>query len=152
MQCGRPSFDPWVRKILQSRERATHSSILAWKIPWTEEPGGLRSMGSQSRTQLSYIIAIIAVLMHPDTGGQHPDHLVLPGTGRIRGPYSKGLVIRHPCSCPWAGTACRILQLRSKCHQLPKWLMFLPSTTGLAESHACRLSAAKCCVPSSPSL
>ena len=25
---------------------ATHSSILAWKIPWTEEPGGLRSMGS----------------------------------------------------------------------------------------------------------
>ena len=25
----------------------THSSILAWKIPWTEEPGGLQSMGSQ---------------------------------------------------------------------------------------------------------
>ena len=32
---------------------ATHSSILAWRIPWTEEPGGLHSMGSQSRTQLS---------------------------------------------------------------------------------------------------
>ena len=28
-------------------EMATHSSILAWKIPWTEEPGGLESMGSQ---------------------------------------------------------------------------------------------------------
>ena len=27
--------------------RAPHSSILAWRIPWTEEPGGLRSMGSQ---------------------------------------------------------------------------------------------------------
>ena len=26
---------------------ATHSSILAWEIPWTEEPGGLQSMGSQ---------------------------------------------------------------------------------------------------------
>ena len=26
---------------------ATHSSILAWKIPWTEEPGGLQYMGSQ---------------------------------------------------------------------------------------------------------
>ena len=26
---------------------ATHSSILAWKIPWTEEPGGLKSMGSE---------------------------------------------------------------------------------------------------------
>ena len=29
---------------------ATHSSILAWKIPWTKEPGGLLSTGSQSRT------------------------------------------------------------------------------------------------------
>ena len=29
---------------------APHSSILAWKIPWMEEPGGLQSMGSQSRT------------------------------------------------------------------------------------------------------
>ena len=26
---------------------ATHSSVLAWEIPWTEEPGGLQSMGSQ---------------------------------------------------------------------------------------------------------
>ena len=30
----------------------THSSILAWRIPWTEEPGGLQSMGLQSRTRL----------------------------------------------------------------------------------------------------
>ena len=29
------------------KETATHSSILAWKIPWTEEPGGLQFMGSQ---------------------------------------------------------------------------------------------------------
>ena len=29
------------------KEMATHSSILAWKIPWTEKPGGLQSMGSQ---------------------------------------------------------------------------------------------------------
>jgi len=29
------------------KEMTTHSSILAWKIPWTEEPGGLQSMGSQ---------------------------------------------------------------------------------------------------------
>ena len=29
------------------KETATHSSILAWKIPWTEEPGRLQSMGSQ---------------------------------------------------------------------------------------------------------
>ena len=36
------------------KEMPTHSSFLAWEIPWTEEPGGLQSMGSQrSRTQLS---------------------------------------------------------------------------------------------------
>ena len=29
------------------KEMATHSSILAWKISWTEDPGGLQSMGSQ---------------------------------------------------------------------------------------------------------
>ena len=29
------------------KEMATHSSILAWRIPWTEEPGGLQSMQSQ---------------------------------------------------------------------------------------------------------
>ena len=33
-------------------ETATHSSILAWRIPWTEEPGGLQSTGLQSRTRL----------------------------------------------------------------------------------------------------
>ena len=40
--------DPW------EKEMATHSSIIAWEIPWTEEPGGLQSMGSQkSQTGLS---------------------------------------------------------------------------------------------------
>ena len=32
---------------LMEKEMATHSSILAWKIPWMEEPGGLLSVGSQ---------------------------------------------------------------------------------------------------------
>ena len=35
------------------KEMVTHSSILTWEIPWTEEPGGLQSMGSQSQTLLS---------------------------------------------------------------------------------------------------
>ena len=38
---------PWVGKIPPEKEMATHSSILAWEIPWTEEPGGRESMGSQ---------------------------------------------------------------------------------------------------------
>ena len=33
--------------ISLEKEMATHSSVLAWKIPWTEEPGGLQSMGSE---------------------------------------------------------------------------------------------------------
>ena len=32
------------------KDMAIHSSVLAWRIPWTEEPGGLQSTGSQSRT------------------------------------------------------------------------------------------------------
>ena len=48
----------WVRSLDQEdtleKEMATHSSIFAWEIPWTEEPGGLQYMGSQkSLTQLS---------------------------------------------------------------------------------------------------
>ena len=35
----------WVRKIPLGQEMATHSNILAWRIPWTEEPGGLQSIG-----------------------------------------------------------------------------------------------------------
>ena len=36
----------WVSQLLE-KEMATHSSILSWRIPWTEEPGELQSMGSQ---------------------------------------------------------------------------------------------------------
>ena len=35
------------QKDLLEKDMATHSSILAWKIPWTEEPGRLQYMGSQ---------------------------------------------------------------------------------------------------------
>ena len=35
------------REDLMEKEMATHSNILAWKIPWTEEPGGLQSTGRQ---------------------------------------------------------------------------------------------------------
>ena len=43
----RPGFHPWVGKIPTEKEMATQSSVLAWRIPWTEEPGGLQSIGSQ---------------------------------------------------------------------------------------------------------
>ena len=45
-RCGELGFDLWVWKI-PGEGNAAHSSILAWDISWTEEPGGLQSMGSQ---------------------------------------------------------------------------------------------------------
>ena len=51
-------WETWVQSLgwedPLEKGKATLSSILAWRIPWTEEPGGLQSMGSQkSRTQLN---------------------------------------------------------------------------------------------------
>ena len=43
----RVGFCSWVRKIPLEEDMATYSKILAWRIPRTEEPGGLQSMGSQ---------------------------------------------------------------------------------------------------------
>ena len=46
--------ETWVQSMGQEdpleKNMATHSSILAWRSPWTEEPGGLQSIGSQSDT------------------------------------------------------------------------------------------------------
>ena len=51
------TWETWVRSLgwedPLEKEMATHCSILAWRIPWTEEPGRLQSMGSQGRTRLS---------------------------------------------------------------------------------------------------
>ena len=45
-------WETWVQSLgqedLLEKEMATHSSILAWKIPWTEEPGRMQSMGLQT--------------------------------------------------------------------------------------------------------
>ena len=45
------TWESWIRSLSQKepleKRMATHSSILAWRIPWTEKPGGLWSMGSQ---------------------------------------------------------------------------------------------------------
>ena len=49
--CNQKPQETWVQFLDQEdpleKEMATHSSILAWRIPWTEEPGGLQFMESQ---------------------------------------------------------------------------------------------------------
>ena len=51
LKCLPAMWETWVRSLGHGdpleREMATHSSILAWRIPWTEELGGLQSMGRE---------------------------------------------------------------------------------------------------------
>ena len=62
MQETRVRFLGWEDPL--EKEMATHSSILAWTISWTEEPGGLQSIGSQESDttwQLNHISIIILI-------------------------------------------------------------------------------------------
>jgi len=45
--CERCRFSPWVGEDPLEMEMATHSNILVWRIPWTEAPRGLQTVGSQ---------------------------------------------------------------------------------------------------------
>ena len=47
VECPRKKLSTLGTEFLLQKQMATHSSILAWKIPWTEEPGGPLSMASQ---------------------------------------------------------------------------------------------------------
>ena len=68
---------------------APHSSTLAWKIPWTEEPGGLQSMGSQL-IDFTFTFHFHALEKEMAT---HPSVLAwrIPGTGEPGGLPSMGL-------------------------------------------------------------
>ena len=52
MRC---KFDPWVGKIPLEKGMATHSGILAWRIPWAEEPGGLYSPLSHKQSDMTEV-------------------------------------------------------------------------------------------------
>ena len=53
---------PLGQEDLLEKEMATHSSILAWKIPWTEEPGSLQSMGLQ-RVEHNRVVSLSLALL-----------------------------------------------------------------------------------------
>ena len=69
---------------------APHSSTLAWKILWMEEPGGLQSMGSQSRTQLSDFTFTFHFHALEKEMATHSSDLAwrIPGTGEPGGLWS----------------------------------------------------------------
>ena len=71
---------------------APHSSTLAWKIPWMEEPGRLQSMGSQSETQLSDFILAFHFHALEKEMATHSSILAwrIPGMGEPGGLLSMG--------------------------------------------------------------
>ena len=62
LQCGRPGFDPWIWEDPLEKGTVTHSSILAWKIPWTEEPGRLQPMELQRDTTERLLLSLMGQL------------------------------------------------------------------------------------------
>ena len=59
--------ETWVRSLGQEdqleKEMATHSSILAWRIPWMEEPGGLQSTGSHAESDTTEQLHLLTYLL-----------------------------------------------------------------------------------------
>ena len=60
--------ETWVQSLGREdpleKEMATHSSILAWRIQWTEEPGGLQSTGSQRLSDFTHSLPLERALRH----------------------------------------------------------------------------------------
>ena len=90
LQCSRPGFSLWVGKIPWRKAIAIHSSVLKWRIPWTEAPGRPQSMGSQKsgHTWLTHTdnkwrecykrwsCSLVALQSRPDRGVQKPGPLL----------------------------------------------------------------------------
>ena len=75
LQCRRPGFNPWVRK----KRMAIHSSILAWRIPWTEKPDGLQTWGGEESdttewltVSLSHLQSQLSLLLCKPSSASHP--------------------------------------------------------------------------------
>jgi len=80
--------ETWVRFLgwedMLEKEMETHSSILAWRIPWTEEPGRLQSMGSQRVGHDRVTSLSLFTFMHWRRKWQ-PTPVFLPGESQGRG-------------------------------------------------------------------
>ena len=100
LQCRRPGFNPWVRKIFW--RMATHSSILVWRIPRTEEPGGLQSVVLHP-IQFSSVTQSCLTLCNPknrSTPGLPVHHQLLESTQTHVHRVSDAIQPSHPLSSP----------------------------------------------------
>ena len=87
--------ETWVQSLDQEvpleKEMATHSSTLAWKILWTEEPGRLQSMGSQSQTRQQLHFHFPWWPSDQESACQCRRHSAIPGLG-TKIPHAVGLL------------------------------------------------------------
>ena len=106
-----PMQETWVQFLGQEdpleKQMAIHSSILAWKIPWTEELGGLHSMGSQESDmtqQLNHHHHQYSIrgFQHgsvvknlPANAGDASDESSIPGSGRLHGMVGNGNPLQY---------------------------------------------------------
>ena len=105
-------MDPWVGRSLEEG-MAAPSSLLAWRIPWTEEPGGLPSMGLQSVRHDRGTEApsppggLGAAESGPGVGGSLCPEGQTAGSSPSRGPVGRDPAVEQgaphpPCPHPWA--------------------------------------------------
>ena len=92
LQCRRPEFYPLSQEDLLQKGMATHSRILAWEIPWTEEPGGLQSMGPQSWTEEAEHQQVAAGWMKLLTPKMHKSKFLEPDNVTLCGKDFEGVI------------------------------------------------------------
>ena len=116
----RSRFKSLGREVPLKEEMATHSRILAWRIPWTEEPGGLQSMGSQRvQHNLADSTHTLVCSSWPSLCGSsffslgewQPTPVFLPGESQGRGEKSDltdcimHILLSSPLCCSQHGSA-----------------------------------------------
>ena len=108
---------------LSEKAMATHSSTLAWKIPWTEEPGGLQSMGSR-RVGDDWMTSIsLFTFMHWRKEWQ-PTPVFLPGESQGRGSVVAAVsgVAQSRTRLKRLSSSSRSFILYTSFYSLPLWL------------------------------
>ena len=108
----------------------THSSILAWEIPWTEEPGGLQSMGLQSDTAehtdigTVYMLYTYILMLNMNYYLNFPQNIFLINFLKITGDSDKTLVQKDICTPIFIATLFIIAKTwkQSKCPSIDKWI------------------------------
>ena len=90
--CGRPGVRSLDQEDSLEKEMATHSSTLAWRIPWREEPGRLQSMGSQNWPRLSNFTFSLLLQL------QHLTHSLAQGRSSVNALWASDVMGSFPSS------------------------------------------------------